>query len=164
MAWVRILAMINSDESLTLGFIVFFSPIPCTYSSSPLDGMARNCNYYFYLHGYARSRYLSCLDPFYSYLLIPEERKTIWSELELNPGPLARSGVIFTQLFSPGDENQALQEFLQSCNRRQQHSTTLESYLIQPIQRILKYPLLLQQVMIQSRFATSPLMCHVLML
>ncbi|CAB4067847.1 Protein still life, isoforms C/SIF type 2,Protein still life, isoform SIF type 1,T-lymphoma invasion and metastasis-inducing protein 1,T-lymphoma invasion and metastasis-inducing protein 2 [Lepeophtheirus salmonis] len=31
-------------------------------------------------------------------------------------------------------------------NPRQQHSTALESYLIKPIQRILKYPLLLQQL------------------
>ena len=33
-----------------------------------------------------------------------------------------------------------------SRNPRQQHSATLESYLIKPIQRILKYPLLLQQM------------------
>ena len=64
---------------------VFF--YPCTYTSLPLNGMARNV--FFYLHGYARSRNLLCLDPFYSYLLIPEKRKTIWSELELNPGPFA---------------------------------------------------------------------------
>jgi hypothetical protein len=42
--------------------------------------------------------------------------------------------------------NQALQEFLSARNPRQQHSSTLESYLIKPIQRILKYPLLLQQL------------------
>ena len=42
--------------------------------------------------------------------------------------------------------NQALQEFLISCNPKQQHSTALESYLIKPIQRILKYPLLLTQL------------------
>lgn len=42
--------------------------------------------------------------------------------------------------------NQALQEFLAARNPRQQHSSTLESYLIKPIQRILKYPLLLQQL------------------
>merc|ERR1712242_230074 len=42
--------------------------------------------------------------------------------------------------------NQALQEFLVSCNPKQQHSTALESYLIKPIQRILKYPLLLTQL------------------
>ncbi len=47
---------------------------------------------------------------------------------------------------SPDEGNQALQEFLNSLNPRQQHSTALESYLIKPIQRILKYPLLLQQL------------------
>ena len=35
--------------------------------------MARN--YYFNLHGFARSCNLSCLDQFYSYLLITKERK-----------------------------------------------------------------------------------------
>ena len=53
----------------------------------------------------------------------------------------------FLHSFSfPDDGNQALQEFLHSLNPRQQHSTALESYLIKPIQRILKYPLLLQQL------------------
>lgn len=42
--------------------------------------------------------------------------------------------------------NHALQEFLVARNPKQQHSCTLESYLIKPIQRILKYPLLLQQL------------------
>ena len=49
-------------------------------------------------------------------------------------------------LMETGEGSQALQEFLQSRNPRQQHSSTLESYLIKPIQRILKYPLLLQQL------------------
>lgn len=49
--------------------------------------------------------------------------------------------------FSFIDEgNQVLQEFLVARNPKQQHSSTLESYLIKPIQRILKYPLLLQQL------------------
>ena len=52
--------------------------------------MARN------LHGHARSRNLSWLDPFYSYLLIPEERKNIWSELESNSGPLASQSTSLT--------------------------------------------------------------------
>lgn len=52
-----------------------------------------------------------------------------------------------SNLFYVLDEgNQALQEFLCSRNPRQQHSCSLESYLIKPIQRILKYPLLLQQL------------------
>ncbi len=43
-------------------------------------------------------------------------------------------------------ENGTFQQFLQNCNPNQQLATSLESYLIKPIQRILKYPLLLQQL------------------
>ncbi|EEB20227.1 still life, sif, putative [Pediculus humanus corporis] len=50
------------------------------------------------------------------------------------------------KVLHPNEGNQALQEFLAARNPRQQHSFTLESYLIKPIQRILKYPLLLQQL------------------
>uniref|UniRef100_A0A146LMI1 Protein still life, isoforms C/SIF type 2 n=2 Tax=Lygus hesperus TaxID=30085 RepID=A0A146LMI1_LYGHE len=50
------------------------------------------------------------------------------------------------KVLHPNEGNQALQEFLMARNPRQQHSSTLESYLIKPIQRILKYPLLLQQL------------------
>lgn len=50
------------------------------------------------------------------------------------------------KLLHPTEGNQALQQFLAARNPRQQHSNTLESYLIKPIQRILKYPLLLQQL------------------
>ena len=39
----------------------------------------------FHLDGYVRAGNSSCLDPFYSYLLIPEEKKIIWSELESSP-------------------------------------------------------------------------------
>ena len=60
----------------------FLAPIPCTYTSLPLDGMARN--YHFYLRGYARACHLLCQDPFLSYRLIPE-RKTIWTTLGSNP-------------------------------------------------------------------------------
>ncbi|CAH1798643.1 unnamed protein product [Owenia fusiformis] len=44
------------------------------------------------------------------------------------------------------DDNTPLKEFLRARNPKQQHSATLESYLIKPIQRILKYPLLLRQL------------------
>ncbi|CAG9136207.1 unnamed protein product [Plutella xylostella] len=50
------------------------------------------------------------------------------------------------KVLHPNEGNQALQEFLAARNPKQQHSSTLESYLIKPIQRILKYPLLLQQM------------------
>ena len=52
---------------------LFFTPIPCTYFSLPLDGMAKN--FFYFLHVNARSCNLSCLKPFYSYLLISKERK-----------------------------------------------------------------------------------------
>ena len=60
---------------------------------------------------------------------------------------LSRDG---TAPSAAGEGNQQLQHFLQRQNPRQQHSSTLESYLIKPIQRILKYPLLLQQLRILS--------------
>ncbi|KAJ1528617.1 hypothetical protein ONE63_007016 [Megalurothrips usitatus] len=50
------------------------------------------------------------------------------------------------KVLHPNEGNQALREFLAARNPRQQHSSTLESYLIKPIQRILKYPLLLQSL------------------
>ncbi|XP_041354996.1 protein still life, isoforms C/SIF type 2-like isoform X2 [Gigantopelta aegis] len=44
------------------------------------------------------------------------------------------------------DANEELKNFLRARNPKQQHSATLESFLIKPIQRILKYPLLLHQL------------------
>ena len=46
--------------------------------------------------------------------------------------------------------NQHLKDFLAARNPRHQHSSSFESYLIKPVQRILKYPLLLQQMSIYS--------------
>lgn len=40
----------------------------------------------------------------------------------------------------------AFKAFLDAQNPKQQHSSTLESYLIKPIQRVLKYPLLLREL------------------
>ncbi|XP_050393235.1 protein still life, isoform SIF type 1 isoform X3 [Patella vulgata] len=54
------------------------------------------------------------------------------------------------KLLNP-ESNKALKEFLKSRNPKQQHSATLESFLIKPIQRILKYPLLLQQLVNMSQ-------------
>ena len=48
----------------------FFTPIPCTYTSSPLDGRAGN--YYFFSTWIRKS---IAIHPFNSYLLIPEERR-----------------------------------------------------------------------------------------
>lgn len=60
---------------------------------------------------------------------------------------IKKKNKFFIILFFFADEgNQQLQQFLQSKNPSKEHSFTLESYLIKPIQRILKYPLLLQQL------------------
>ncbi|KAF7658782.1 hypothetical protein LDENG_00007350 [Lucifuga dentata] len=42
--------------------------------------------------------------------------------------------------------DQAFKEFLDARNPTKQHSSTLESYLIKPVQRVLKYPLLLREL------------------
>ena len=65
-----------------------------THTSLPLDGVARN--YLFYLHGYARSCHLWSLDPFFPTSYALGEKKTIWSELESNPGPLAPQATALT--------------------------------------------------------------------
>lgn len=47
---------------------------------------------------------------------------------------------------SPAKTDAAFKAFLDERNPKQQHSSTLESYLIKPIQRVLKYPLLLREL------------------
>ncbi|XP_060722247.1 rho guanine nucleotide exchange factor TIAM2 isoform X2 [Tachysurus vachellii] len=42
--------------------------------------------------------------------------------------------------------DKAFKEFLEERNPTKQHSSTLESYLIKPVQRVLKYPLLLREL------------------
>ncbi|XP_010877489.2 T-lymphoma invasion and metastasis-inducing protein 2 isoform X2 [Esox lucius] len=42
--------------------------------------------------------------------------------------------------------DRAFKEFLDARNPTNQHSSTLESYLIKPVQRVLKYPLLLREL------------------
>ena len=76
----------------------FFTPIPCTYTSLPLDGMARN--YYFLSTWICRicriTRFIMS-GSIFSYLLIPEERrKNIWSEGASNPSPLASQATALT--------------------------------------------------------------------
>lgn len=46
----------------------------------------------------------------------------------------------------PAKTDSDFKAFLAERNPRQQHSSTLESYLIKPIQRVLKYPLLLKEL------------------
>ena len=70
----------NIPRNWLLSFFCFFSPIPCTFTSSSLDGMAR----IFIYVDMQEHTILSCLDPFLSYHLIPD-RKTIWTTLGSNP-------------------------------------------------------------------------------
>lgn len=50
------------------------------------------------------------------------------------------------RLFSPAKTDRSFKEFLDARNPTKQHSSTLESYLIKPVQRVLKYPLLLREL------------------
>jgi len=52
------------------------------------------------------------------------------------------------RLLNSHQNNEYLKEFLNTCNPYHQHSLSFESYLIKPVQRILKYPLFLQQMFI----------------
>ena len=74
-------------EACIINWLFFFTPIPCTYTSSPLDGNTKN----YQLRGYAKARNISCLVLFLSYHLIPE-RKTIWTMLGSNPARQLRKG------------------------------------------------------------------------
>ena len=67
--------------------VFFYFPYLALTLVLPLDGVAMNFYYYFYLLGYARIAQLILSGFIYSYLLCPR-RKTIWSELESNLGPL----------------------------------------------------------------------------
>lgn len=54
--------------------------------------------------------------------------------------------VQFSLLVIPAKTDANFKAFLDERNPKQQHSSTLESYLIKPIQRVLKYPLLLREL------------------
>ena len=76
--------------------LFFFTPIPCTYTSSLLDGMARNCYYYFiYMDSQDHAIYHVWIH-FIPTALYPRREKIIWSELESNPGPLASQATALT--------------------------------------------------------------------
>ena len=69
-------------KSETSKDVVFFSvPIPCAYTSSPLDGMARNNIFFIYLDTQEHTFWSGSI---LSYHLIPE-RKTFWTTLGSNP-------------------------------------------------------------------------------
>lgn len=60
--------------------------------------------------------------------------------------PLGHATLMVCVLSLPAKTDTAFKAFLDAQNPRQQHSSTLESYLIKPIQRVLKYPLLLREL------------------
>ena len=53
---------------------------------------------------------------------------------------------IFLSIGVPAKTDKAFKAFLDARNPTKQHSSTLESYLIKPDQRVLKYPLLLKEL------------------
>ena len=77
-----------------LATIFFFPPKPCTYTSSPLDGMAKNY-FIFYMdtqdHAMVMSGSILFLPP-----TLKKRQNTIWSKLESNPGPLASQAITLT--------------------------------------------------------------------
>ncbi|EFB23105.1 hypothetical protein PANDA_019531 [Ailuropoda melanoleuca] len=74
-----------------------------------------------------------------SHTKVPKVLVKAHSPLSLGEGRLG---------ISEGDAktDPAFKAFLDAQNPKQQHSATLESYLIKPIQRVLKYPLLLKEL------------------
>ena len=74
----------------------FFTLIPCTYASLPLDGTARS--YYYFLSTWIRKSTQFVMSR--SILFLPPytrgEKKHIWYELESNPGPLASQATVLT--------------------------------------------------------------------
>ena len=73
---------------------VFFPPIPRSYTSLPLDGMAWNYIYFFNLPGYSRIMQFIMSGCIYSYLLCPRR--------EVEPFGLSwnQTQVLLLQLFT----------------------------------------------------------------
>ena len=79
--------------SLGLPTSFFFTPIPRTFTSSPLDGMAKN--QFFYMDTQDHAIYHVWIH-FIPTSLYPRREKTIWSELQSNPGPLDSQATALT--------------------------------------------------------------------
>uniref|UniRef100_A0A914W7R1 Uncharacterized protein n=1 Tax=Plectus sambesii TaxID=2011161 RepID=A0A914W7R1_9BILA len=60
--------------------------------------------------------------------------------------PFCASHFRTQKLLRQEEKNEKLQAFLAKCNVDEQHACTFESYLIKPVQRVLRYPLFLQQM------------------
>ena len=75
----------------------------------------------FYLHGYARLLNLSSPDHFSNLLKLEERRKTIWSELESNPGPASRATALTTRpslLGHPGPVDKCATRLLSAWKKK----------------------------------------------
>ena len=74
-----------------------FNPISCYYTSLPLDGAARNLLLFLFIDMDTQDHTICHIWINLLFLPpMPEKRKTIWSELESNPGPLASQGTALT--------------------------------------------------------------------
>ena len=70
---------------------IFFTPIPRSYTSLPIDGVARNYYSFLFLSTWKCKKH--AIYRVWIHLFLPpmseERRKSHWSELESNPGHLA---------------------------------------------------------------------------
>ena len=66
----------------------FFTPIPHSYTSLPLDGVARNVFLLFIDMDTQNYAIYSVWIHYFPFLLFPRREKTIWPELESNQGPV----------------------------------------------------------------------------
>ena len=64
----------------------FFTSIPCSYTSLPLDGVARNYYYYHFSTWIRLIIHFFMSGSIFSYLLC-QRRKTIWSLARIDPRP-----------------------------------------------------------------------------
>lgn len=55
------------------------------------------------------------------------------------------------RLFDLQQNNETIKDFFSACNPSGQHALSFESYLIKPVQRLVKYPLFLQQMLNHSQ-------------
>ena len=55
------------------------------------------------------------------------------------------------RLFDLQQNNETIKDFFAACNPSGQHASSFESYLIKPVQRLVKYPLFLQQMLNYSK-------------
>ena len=85
-------------------------------------GLMSSHSSFFFLHGYARSCNYHVWINFFPTSLYPRREKTIWSELETNPGPLAsQATALTTRPFIPDEKwlTLLIKIIFGSCNTQQ---------------------------------------------